>query len=52
MYVTGGLNLIWEIREGFLLGKSRNELDKDEGKRIEHVCEKWALEDVKEGEYG
>jgi len=31
-HITGGLNVIWVTRESFLLGESRSELDKDEGK--------------------
>lgn len=30
--ITGGLKVIWVTRESFLLGESRSELDKDEGK--------------------
>lgn len=45
----GRLNLIWEIREGFL------QEDKDEGKvEAEETASmwEWALENVKEGVYG
>lgn len=41
-------------QRGFLVGKSRNELDKDEGRFRQweqQLCEKQALENVKEDEY-